>query len=362
MYFTFFDYTAQSTAQVSSVGPIVSYAKYVKEKQTASTGPAAGNRSADQLLAAVLGMKNAAENYTSTARGHPVTAASDDVDDDDDDDVVAAKAVDESSGGRRMRLYPAIPHHRPPPAAAVYPHDRSADSVAHGNVEADGKHERPLNYRGGHEHSTDGLYGFGRRSDFPQLSAYRAPFPPKSVLAVMKYVTGPSPAPPHRTAADYMIAQESRARLVRPAEEVNRFLPDATSSAAGSKRFRNKFGPPAYLRPPVMAFPDDFMKPPSPGARYSMNFQSPDGMHASDGLSDVPLHTDAVFHSSSSSEHDYPDTPNRVKKTRTKKPISVMLDIYPMSDHEHEDEQGERQFSFFFFFHKGFGYWGKRFS
>lgn len=327
MYFTFFDYTTQTT-QVPFVGPVVSYAKYVKDKQ-GTIGQ--GNRSADGLLAAVLGMKNAAENYSSTMRVHAV-----------DEDVVIAERVDGGSG-RHMRLYPTV--HRPPPVYLP----TSSESFGHRNVDVDKYY-----YRGTLGYSTDGLYGFGRRSDFPQLSAYRAPFPPKSVLAVMKYVTGSSPSQPYRTVdvADHMIAQESKTRYVpavRPAEEVNRFLPDANAlpTSVGSKRFRNKFGPPMYLQPPVVAFPDDFMKPPNPGARFSMNFDNdvlPDGvLHA--GSSNVPLHTDAVFHSSS--EHSYlvPDTPSpkrvKTKRTKSKKPNSVMLDIYPISDHEHENEQGQ---------------------
>lgn len=326
MYFTFFDYTTQTT-QVPFVGPVVSYAKYVKDKQT-TIGPE--NRSADGLLAAVLGMKNAAENYTSTMRAHAA-----------DEDAVMAERVDGGSG-RHMRLYPTL--HRPPPVYLP----TSSESFGHRNIDVDKYHRGTLGY------STDGLYGFGRRSDFPQLSAYRAPFPPKSVLAVMKYVTGSSPPSPYRTVdvADHMIAQESKMRYVpavRPAEEVNRFLPDANAppTSTGSKRFRNKFGPPVYLQPPIVAFPDDFMKPPNPGARFSMDFESDvllDGaLHAES--SSVPLHTDAVFHSSSEHSYPVPDTPLpkrvKTKRTKSKKPISVMLDIYPISDHEHENEQGQ---------------------
>jgi len=335
------------SAQVPSVGPVVSYAKYVKDKQTA-TSP--GNRSADGLLAAVLGMKNAAENHTSTIRTRPAddgAVMAKRVDENDDDDDGSGGRGGGGGRGRHMRLYPVL--HRPP----VYP-SPSTDSVGRWNVDVN-KH-----YRGTlHQYSPDGLYGFGRRSDFPQLSAYRAPFPPKSVLAVMKYVTGsslqPPPPPPYRTITvpDYMTAQESKIRYVpavRPAEEVNRFLPDAnvSPSLASSKRFRNKFGPPVFLQPPTMALPDDFMKPPNPGARYSTDFENDvvtDIALHEGSSSSVPSHTDVVFHSSSEYNYPVPDTavPKRVKnkRTKSKKPISVMLDIYPMSDHENDNEQGQ---------------------
>lgn len=203
---------------------------------------------------------------------------------------------------------------------------------------------------------------FGRRSDFPQLAAYRAPFPPKSVLDVMKYVTGP----PYRSSSvetaggggrDYMMAQESRYVPIRPAEDVNRFLPDAgvPPPTGGSKRFRNKFGPPVFLTPPMMAFPDDFMKPPDPGARFSMNFETaaaPADVVLQEGSANVPSHTGVVFQSQPAIVNTYPVpdapiptgavVPKKVKngKAKNKKPISLMVDIYPLAaDHEHEENQ-----------------------
>lgn len=325
MYFTFFDYTIQS-GQTTSTGPIVSYAKYIKDKQTTV------NRSTDGLLATVLGMKNA-ENYTSTTTGTPV-----------DDDFVMAKRIDDGNAlenGRQMRLYP-ITSQRP-----VYlqsPYGLGYWQTTGGRDNRYGK----LEY-------SDGLYGFGRRSDFPQLTAYRAPFPPKSILDVMKYVTG-SPPPPRsfRTnLPEYMMAQESKNRYmpIQPAEEVNQFLPDAVAApSSNSKRFRNKFGPPVYIQPPMMAFPDDFMKPPSPGARYSMGFGNDvavQDMTSQQGSASVPLHTDVVFHSPVNNQYPIPDAPvptkSKIKRLKNKKPISVMLDIYPISDHDHEteNEQGK---------------------
>lgn len=326
MYFTFFDYTIQS-GQTTSTGPVVSYAKYIKDKQT-TINPV--NRSTDGLLAAVLGVKNA-ENYTSTTTTAPA-----------DEDFVMAKRIDDGSAlenGRHMRLYP-ITSQRP---AYQSPYDLGYWQT----TGRDNKYDK-LEY-------SDGLYGFGRRSDFPQLTAYRAPFPPKSILDVMKYVTG-SPPPPRSFRTnfpEYMMAQESKNRYmpIRPAEEVNQFLPDVVASpSSNSKRFRNKFGPPVYMQPPMMAFPDDFMKPPNPGARYSMGFGNDvplQDLTLQEESASVPLHTDVVFHSPVNNRYPVPDTPvptkSKVKRLKNKKPISVMLDIYPISDHEHEtgNEQGK---------------------
>lgn len=328
-YFTFFDYTIQS-GQTASPGPVVSYARYIRDKQT-TTNPV--NRSTDGLLAAVLGVKNA-ENYTSTTARAPA-----------DDDFVMAKRIDGGSAlanDRHVRLY-ATASQRP-----VYP---APYDLGHWKTNG---HKNPY----GKLEYSDGLYGFGRRSDFPQLqAAYRAPFPPKSILDVMKYVTGSPPPPPpppllsYRT-TDYMTAQESRNRYmpIRPAEEVNRYLPDVVAPpSSNSKRFRNKFGPPVYLQPPITAFPDDFMKPPSPGARYAMDFGTDvplQDMALQEESASVPLHTDAVFHSPIDNIlYPVPDAPTltraKIKKLKNKRPISVMLDIYPIADHEQDDEHGK---------------------
>lgn len=328
LYFTFFDYTIPTATQAPSAGPIVNYAKYVKDKQNRS--------SVDGLLAAVLGVK-IAENYTIVGNG---TA---------DDDAIAVKRMDDGRSaaalGRRMRLYPAMPAG---PGGGYLSYDSNYWKTGTGRSP-----RLPDDDDGG-----GGL--FGRRSDFPQLMAYRAPYPPKSVLDVMKYVTGPphvhgQPPPP-----EYMTAQESTVRYVpiRPSDAAKRTVP-------GSKRFRNKFGPPVYLQPPMMAFPDDFMKPPSPDAGYSMGFVDDSNDPASvrlqdpallshEGSASVPSHTDVVFHSPSAGVGDIsgypvpvaPSAPKRVKKKKlpkNKKPISVMLDIYPLSDHEreHESELGQ---------------------
>lgn len=93
-----------------------------------------------------------------------------------------------------------------------------------------------------------------------------------------------------------------------------------------------------------MSFPDDFMKPPNPDARYSVDFQNtvPMDLTVHEGAASVPSHTDVVFHSPI--EYPVPDAPKpkKVKKKRpkNKKPISVMLDIYPVTDEERESEQG----------------------
>lgn len=306
-----------------STGPIVSYAKYIKDKQTTTNSV---NRSTDALLATVLGVKNA-ENYTST--GAPAN-----------NDIVMVKRIDNGNAlanGRHMRVYPIMsqrPAHQSPNNSGYWKTNGRDD-----------KYDK-LEY-------SDGMYGFGRRSDFPQLMAYRAPFPPKSILDVMKYVTGsPPPLRSYRTSfPEYMITQESKNRYmpIRPAEEVNQFLPDVISSpSVNSKRFRNKFGPPVYLRPPIMTLPDDFMKPPSLGARYSMGFGNDvplQDLVLQEESASTPLQTDVVFHSSVNNRYPVPDTPLpkkvKMKRLKNKKPISVMLDIYPLSDHEHENEQGK---------------------
>lgn len=297
-------------AAPGGAGPSASYAKYVKDKQTTSSNGAAAAAADYGLLAAVLGVRHA-ENSTSAAD-------------------VAARRIDdhtESTGHqhqhqlRAMRLFP-VPGRRPLPPAV-----RAA-------------HEPRRVY-------PDGMYGFGRRADFPQLAAaYRAPFPPKSVLDVMKYVTGAPPFRLRAAAPDRMLAQESKVPslpryvAIRPADDVNRFLPDAAGGPphGGSTRFRNKFGPPVFLTPPVQSHPDDFMKPPSPGAGYSADFERPGPAELGlgpDGQSSasVQSHTDAVFHRQPvHNDYPVPDTPvpKRTKSKRAKKPISVMLDIYPL--------------------------------
>lgn len=310
LYFSFYDYTIHTT-QGASTGPIVSYAKYVKEKNTMTTQTA--NRSTDGLLAAVLGIQNA-ENYTT----HAPT-----------DDVVIAKRIDDGKlgTGRQMRFYPQLTTKRP-----TY-------------LSYDPNYWRTNSNKNNKLEYAEGIYGFNRRSDFPQLAAYRAPFPPKSILDVMKYVTGP----PHKAnIPEYMIAQESSPQYypIRPVEEVNRFLPDVNTPSTNSRRFRNKFGPPVYLTPPISSLPDDFMKPPNPDARYSMDFESnvPLDLTLQEGSASIPSHTDVIFRPPSfNNGYPVPDTPKpkKVKNKRNKKPISVMLDIYPLSENEHENVQAE---------------------
>lgn len=341
LYFTFFDYTIPTAqAPAASAGPIVNYAKYVKEKQTTANG--AGNVSADGLLAAMLGVRNA-ENHTAAV---PVTA--------ERHEPLVSDRIDHGrqlAASRRVRLYPNAASQRP----YGYDDDNGYRKTNDDDVAAAGPPDDRLEY-------SDGLYGFGgRRSDFPQLqAAYRAPFPPKSILDVMKYVTGPQKHRQTTTGApaEFMIAQESRDYRkympVNAAEEINRFLPDVIASPkSGSMRFRNNFGPPpAYLTPPQMTLPDDFMKPPNPDARYSADFQDnlsvdfqsnlPVDFMVHEGAASVPSHTDVVFHPPIG--YPVPDAPKskKVKKKRpkNKKPISVMLDIYPVTDEERENEQG----------------------
>jgi hypothetical protein len=312
VYFTFFDYTIQTTQTAATpVGPVVSYAKYVKDKHWTSVAVAdAVDRAAvDRPLAAVPG----SERPESTT------------------DEASDGTVDDGDRGRRTRLYRPLNKHL------------SYDSDYWRTVGA------------GAEKRADVP---GRRSDFPQLAAYRAPFTPKSVVNVMKYVTG---SPPHHRApaggqGEFMAAQESRYVAIRPAEEVNRFLPDADAPpAGGSKRFRNKFGPPVFLTPPMVAFPDDFMKPPSPGAQFSTDFETAAAdVVFHEGSATVPLHTDVVFRHqqpTTSTGYAVPDAPvaeaavpNKPKngKAKNKKPISMVVDIYPLADREHEDvEQGQ---------------------
>jgi len=288
----------------------VSYAKYVKEKNTMTTQMV--NRSTDGLLTTILGVQNA-DNHTTRASA---------------DDVVIAKRIDDGKlgNGRHMRLYPQLAPKQP----AYLSYDSNYWRT---NLNKNNK----LEY-------TDGMYGFNRRSDFPQLAAYRAPFPPKSILDVMKYVTG---APHKANIPEYMIAQESnphRYYPIRPAEEVNRFLPDGNTPSTNLRRFRNKFGPPVFLTPPIMSLPDDFMKPPDLDARYSMDFESdvPLDLTLQEGSDSTPSHTDVIFRPPFNSGYPVPDSPKqkKVKNKRNKKPISVMLDIYPLSDNEHENEQG----------------------
>jgi len=290
----------------------VSYAKYVKEKNTMTTQIV--NHSTDGLLTAVFGVQNANNHTTHTSA----------------DDVVIAKRIDDGKLGnsdRHMRLYPQLTPQQP----AYLSYDSNYWRT---NLNKNSK----LEY-------TDGMYGFNRRSDFPQLAAYRAPFPPKSILDVMKYVTG---APHKSNSPEYMIAQESnhhhRYYPIRPAEEVNRFLPDGNTPSANLRRFRNKFGPPVFLTPPITSFPDDFMKPPDLDARYSMDFESeiPLDLTLQEGSASTPTHTGVIFRPPFNNGYPVPDSPKqkKVKNKRNKKPISVMLDIYPLSDNEHENEQG----------------------
>lgn len=351
--------TVHQTAPSS--GPVTNYAKFVKEKHlTSATGPATD---ANGLLAAVLGVKNAAENYTD--RGQTAAAAAA-VDGGQQVTTTFAAAkrlgVDDvtSEGsravnGRRFRLR----YHRYPIGTPVIYGPLSPPSYT--------GYRSPVavpDNGGGKllEYGNDGVW-FGpqrRRTDFPQLAAYRAPYPPKSVLDVMKYVTGP-PRSNVDAAVEHMTAQESRPGRyvpIRPAiDVVNDFLPDTTVAGSGAKRFRNKFGPPVFLTPPMMAFPDDFMKPPSPGARYSMDFPGDVGdfpavdITQQAGSATVQSHTDVVYHRSPADVTGYPvpdsPAPNRgkKKKPKNKKPISVMLDIYPLSDHEREDSQGQCKFT-----------------
>jgi len=300
----------------SSAGPLANYAKYVKDRQSVratNSTPAVDYG----LLAAVLSVKNA-ENYTAPSA---------------DGRAAMTKRTDGGNHPRIMRLFPAPRTRRP-----VHASYETAAAAGHRDGVARGRQ---------HPDYPDGMYGFGRRSDFPQLTAYRAPFPPKSVLDVMKYVTG---APPQLKIPEYMVAQESKRRYapIRPADEVNRFLPDAGGAPHGnSKRFRNKFGPPVFLTPPVMTHPDDFMKPPSPSAHYSMDFESsrPGDLSLQEVSSSIQSHTDVVFHSPINNNYPVADTPlpKRVKnkKAKNKKPISVMLDIYPIANHDHDSDQGQ---------------------
>lgn len=404
MYFTFFDYTIPTTqAAASTGGPIVSYAKYVKSKQSTAAAAAGHttNRSTDGFLGAMLAVKNS-ENYTTAAAAAddgPHTTASD-------------GDGDGSTGAMRYaRMYQPTPPRRSAYLAYGPDYDYWRTTAAADAVDA------ATSDRHGRLEYSDGIYGFNRRSDFPQLAAYRAPFPPKSVVDVMKYVTGrpprrkpnrkpphihpqpsqpPQPQPPQPQPSqpqpsqprppqwdDYMVAQESSLRYVpiQPAEEVNRFLPDAVAPAAAkgnSKRFRNKFGPPVYLTPPRVALPDDFMKPPDRHAGYSTSFtaaaaaagaatETPassdvatahhqDASSAGSGVQQS--YTDVVYRSPSAGTNRYavPDSPapssppssqppKKAKKNRhkgnKKKPISVMLDIYPMpGGRDQESEEG----------------------
>lgn len=310
MYFSFYDYTVPTTLQGASTGPIVSYAKYVKDKNTMTTQMV--NRSTDGFLTSVLGVQNA-ENYRTRVSA---------------DNADIKKRIDDGKlgNGRHMRLYPQL--------APQQPEYLSYDSnYWTTNLNKNSK----LEY-------ADGIYGFNRRSDFPQLAAYRAPFPPKSIVDVMKYVTG---APHEANIPEYMIAQESKLHRyypIRLAEEVNRFLPDVNTPSANLRRFRNKFGPPVFLTPPTMSFPDDFMKPPDIDAHYSTNFESeaPLDITLQEGSASIPSHTGVIFRPPFNSGYPVPDSPKpkKVKNKRNKKPISVLLDIYPLSDNEHENEQG----------------------
>lgn len=224
------------------------------------------------------------------------------------------------------------------------------------------------------KYESDSVYGFDRKSDFPQLASYQAPFAPKSILDIMRYVTTADPRRHDVDAAEdeFMTAQESRTRYVpvSTAEEVNRLLPDAVVPTSDpTRRFRNKFGPPSVRRPeqPAMPLPDDFMKPPDPDAHYSINFEEAvlpaTDLVVRENSANFPSHTDVVFRN----PPPHTDVVNRptkaddgvlpepavttpvmkIKKHRRKKnqkPISVMLDIYPLdSDDEDKDEDGHDQ-------------------
>ncbi|XP_050442466.1 uncharacterized protein LOC126846728 isoform X2 [Adelges cooleyi] len=312
VYFTFFDFAIPSVQTPMTGGPVVSYAKYVKDKQTV---PGAVDSSTDGLLTALLGVKYG-ENFTEAPAPVNGSFLTDRMDE------------DELGNARRTRMYAA----RQRPALPSY-----GPGYWKLNVLRGGKYP-------------DGMYGFGRRSDFPQLTAYRAPYPPRGVVNVMKYVTGS----PVQAVPDFMVAQESGVRYVpvRAAEDVNRHLPDVAPPKTGSKRFRNRYGPPVYLTPPASAFPDDFMKPPEPDARYSMGFESqvPVDLTVSQGSINVPSHTGVVFHSPPSTRMPVAVKPKKpvkkppkVKRPVNKKPISVMLDIYPLSDADTEHEQAYSQ-------------------
>ncbi|VVC27002.1 Hypothetical protein CINCED_3A008488 [Cinara cedri] len=345
LYFTFSDYTIPTT-QAAFTGPAMSYAKYAKDKQltTITTDPVV--RKSDGLLYAVLGLQNA-ENYTTTCS--PTIG---------EDVVTAANRLDDNGRleyGRRMRLYPT-----------TFKTQRPTDDVHPGSVRFPNYQKNAMDSE--LKYHSDSVYGFGKRSDFPQLTAYQAPFPPKSILDVMKYVTTVG-SPPRKfdvPVEEYMTAQESKTRYVpiRAAEEVNRLLPDMVAPTSDpTRRFRNKFGPPFIYtpKPPVMALPDDFMKPPDPDAHFSVNFEK-DAVPMADltvqeESANFPSHTGVVFHHppsltdlvyhSSTTENIYPEpdvtTPRTIiKKNRRKKnqkPISVMLDIYPLSDNEDEDDE-----------------------
>lgn len=295
----------------------------------------------------MLGAQNA-ENYTTACC--PIVG----------DDVAAVADRTDDSGrsehGRRMRPYP-IAFRTQPPAGHAHSGSGSPDNRKTA-MDSELKYE------------SDSVYEFGRRSEFPQLASYQAPFAPKSILDVMRYVT--SAGPPRREADagedEFMTAQESRTRYVpaRTAEEVNRLQPDAVVPTSDpTRRFRNKFGPPDERRPeePAMALPDDFMKPPDPDAHYSMNFEET-VMPAADlavqaNPANFPSHTNVVFHSppphtdvvnrptTADGVLPAPDvtTPKtKIKKHRRKKnqkPISVMLDIYPLDSDEDEDDDDE---------------------
>ncbi|XP_050523499.1 uncharacterized protein LOC126895554 isoform X2 [Daktulosphaira vitifoliae] len=284
----------------------MNYAKFVKEKQTKANTPENG------LLTALLGLKNS-ENFTIVNNTHVV------------------EKVDEAelSAARQMRMYSPTTVQRP-----------SYLSYGPGywklNVLKNGKYP-------------DGMYGFSRKSDFPQLAAYRAPFPPKSVINVMKYVTGP----PRRPPPDFMVAQESGNRYfpIQAAGDVNNHLPEVLQPPKiGSRRFRNRYGPPVYLNPPktIDSLPDDFMKPPDPNAGYAMNFENVDlpvDLTVHEESYNIPTHTDVVFHTPRSPVVVKPNQVKKLKKAKpkNKKPIRMMLDIYPITENENHQQQDLEQ-------------------
>jgi len=77
-----------------------------------------------------------------------------------------------------------------------------------------------------------------------------------------------------------------------------------------------------------------------------MDFESdvPLDLTLQEGSASIPSHTGVIFRPPFNNGYPIPDTPKpkkvKNKNKRNKKPISVMLDIYPLSDSEHENEQG----------------------
>lgn len=363
LYFTFSDFTIPTT-QAAFTGPAMSYARYAKDKQSMAIMAESVVRSTDnQLSAAVLDLQNS-KNHTTTC----CPTVHDDV-------VATTKRIDENSilkNSRQMRLYQTM-FKIQRPTNYVYSSSRLPE---YQKKAMDGE----LKYH------TDSVYEFDRRSDFPQLATYQTPFSPKSIVDVMKYVTtiGSPPKKADAAVEEYMVAQETKTRYVpiQVAEEINRLLPETVIPTSDSTmRFRNQFGQPNthslkipivsypddFMKPPDhdTSYPDDFMKPPDPDASYSMNFKenavSAVHLTVKNKSTNFPSNTEVVFRhppktnivfSPSSINNNYPvfnvtrpetNLKNRHKK-KNQKPISVMLNIFPLSDNENEDDQDQSNY------------------